>query len=155
MSGNNKGIGCLGGLIIIIILGALLSQLENDEQKQNQSTPPKPVKQKVETKDWKSLASNLIRDYKGKIQYIEQLNSMTCWAVLSPQISYPQALEISENIGYYIRNSTGGIDGETPIVHVFVDGKHIARAIPSGLKYIGELKIEDWNPFVFNGKYRP
>jgi len=105
--------------------------------------------------DWKTVANNLIRDYRGKIISIEQLNSSTCWAVLAPWISNEQAVKIAENIGYYIRNSTGGIHGSTPSVHVFIRGKHIAVARPSRGKYIGKIEIEDWDPSVFKGQYRP
>ena len=105
--------------------------------------------------DWKTLADNLVGDCQGKIISIEQLNSSTCWAVLSPMISNYQAVELAESIGYYIRNSTGGIRGQKPSVHVFVSGKHIAIARPYGMKYKGKLDIANWDPSAFGGKYRP
>lgn len=105
--------------------------------------------------DWKTLSKNLKIDYKGKIISIEQLNSSTCWAVLSSNLSNLECVKIAENIGYYIRNSTGGIRGKTPSVHVFRGGKHIAIARPSGIQYVGKLDIENWDPSAFNGKYRP
>lgn len=105
--------------------------------------------------NWGKLAERLIIDYKGKILSIEQLNSTTCWVILSSDLSNFQAVKIAENIGYYITNSTGGRRGETPDVHVFIGGKHISIARPSGFNYIGELKIENWDPSVFGGRYRP
>ena len=105
--------------------------------------------------DWKAMANDLVKDYQGKIISIEQLNSSTCWAVLSFRVSNLKAVEIAENIGYYIRNTTGGIKGEKPSVHVFVGGKRIAIARPSGTKYSGTLKIEDWGTAEFKGKYKP
>lgn len=105
----------------------------------------------IYAQDWKTIADNIIMDYKGKIISIEQLNSTTCWAVLSPRLSNYQAMEVAENIGYYIKN----VIGKTPVVHVFVNGRHIAIARPSGKKYIGKVKIQDWNPSVFGGQHRP
>lgn len=107
------------------------------------------------TQNWKTVANNLVIDYRGKIVSIEQLNSITCWAVLSPDLSNFECIETAENIGYYIRNSTGGIRGERPSVHVFRAGWHIAVARPDGIKYIGELNIQDWNPSAFGGEYKP
>ena len=105
--------------------------------------------------DWKTLSNNLKIDYKGKIISIEQLNSSTCWAVLSSDLSNLECVKTAESIGYYIRNSTGGIRGKKPSVHVFKVGKHIAIARPSGMQYIGKLDIKNWDPSAFNGKYRP
>ena len=110
---------------------------------------------KVHAQNWKTLSQNLMVEYKGKIIAIEQLNSSTCWAVLSSSLSNLECIGIAENIGYYIRNSTGGIRGQKPSVHVFKDGKHIAIARPHGMKYVGKLNIENWNPSTFGGKYRP
>lgn len=109
-------------------------------------------------RDWKILADNLINEYHGKIISIEQLNPLICWAVLDPGLSNQQAVEIAENIGNYIRNSTGGFKGEKPTVHVFKCRKHIAVARPYGmygLDYKGKLDIGTWDPSIFDGKYRP
>ncbi len=105
--------------------------------------------------DWKTLSKNLMNDFKGKIISIEQLNSSTCWAVLSTYLSNLECVKLAENIGYYIRNSTGGIRGQKPSVHVFKGGKHIAIARPSGMQYRGELDIKNWGPSTFGGKYKP
>jgi hypothetical protein len=109
----------------------------------------------VYAQDWKTLSKNLMIDYKGKIISIEQLNSTTCWAVLSSDLSNLECVKIAENIGFYIRNSTGGINGETPSVHVFKGDKHIAVARPSGMQYVGKLDIKNWDPSAFGGEYRP
>ncbi len=105
--------------------------------------------------DWKEVADNLVIDYRGKVVSIEQLNSSTCWAVLSPDLSVGEAVEVAENVGYYIRNSTGGIRGKRPSVHVFIGTKHVAVARPSGLNYVGKISMENWNPSDFKGEYRP
>jgi len=105
--------------------------------------------------DWKAISKNLISNYNGKIQSIEQLNSSTCWAVLSPSLNNLECVKTAENIGYYIRNVTGGIRGKKPSVHVFKNNKHIAIARPSGLKYIGHLDIKIWNASSFRGKKKP
>lgn len=105
--------------------------------------------------DWRTLGENLVLDYQGRIISVEQLNWRTCWIILSPDIIYSQAVKIAENIGYYIRNTTGGLKGETPSVHVFINKKHIAVARPQGNKYVGKIQIEDWDPSTFEGEYRP
>lgn len=105
--------------------------------------------------DWKAIAENMKIEYRGKIVSIEQLNSSTCWAVLSSSLSNNESIRIAENIGYYIRNSTGGIRGSKPSIHVFKGGRHIAIARPSGMKYVGKLDLADWDTSSFQGEYRP
>ena len=108
------------------------------------------------SQDWKTLSENIKLDFKDKIISIEQLNSSTGWAVLSSDLSNLECVKIAENIGYYIRNSTGGPrSGKTPSIHVSKGGKHIAVARRYGMKYVGKLNLEDWDPSVYNGKYRP
>lgn len=95
--------------------------------------------------DWSTVAKNLVRDYQGKIISIEELDSSTCWAILAPGLSNIECVKMAENIGYYIRNTTGGVHGKTPSVHVFKGPqRHIAVARPSGMQYIGELDIKIW-----------
>ena len=132
---------------IIIIIFYCFS-CEYDVSQKNQYPP-------VKTINWTKIADNIIIDYRGKILSVEQLNSTTCWAILNPNITKNQAIKISENLGYYIRNSTGGIDGKTPSVHLFRNDKHIVIARSIGLKYKGEIKINNWSPSVFKGKYKP
>jgi len=105
--------------------------------------------------DWKALAANLKADHQGKIIAVEQLNSSTVWAVLSSDLSNEECRKEAESIGYYVRNSTGGIRGEKPSVHVFKNGKHIAIARPEGMSYVGKIDIENWDPSSFGGQYRP
>jgi len=107
------------------------------------------------SQEWKAVADNLMADYRGKILSIEQLNHRTCWAVLSPTLSNQDCVEMAENIGFYIRNITGGIRGERPSVHVFKSRKHIATARPDGLNYLSKLSIEDWSAIAFDGQYKP
>ncbi len=105
--------------------------------------------------NWKALASNLIADHQGKVVAVEQLNSSTVWAVLSSNLSNEECRKEAESIGFYVRNSTGGIRGEKPSVHVFKNGKHIAIARPEGMNYVGKIEIKNWDPSSFGGKYRP
>lgn len=105
--------------------------------------------------NWKALASNLIADHQGKVVAVEQLNSSTVWAVLSSNLSNEECRKEAESIGFYVRNSTGGIRGEKPSVHVFKNGKHIAIARPEGMNYVGKIEIKNWAPSSFGGKYRP
>jgi hypothetical protein len=105
--------------------------------------------------DWKALAKNLKADHQGKIIAVEQLNSSTVWAVLSSHLSNEECRKEAESIGFYVRNSTGGIRGEKPSVHVFKNGKHIATARPEGMNYVGKIDIENWDPSSFGGQYRP
>lgn len=109
----------------------------------------------AEGQDWKVLANNLIENYRGKIISVEQLNSSTCWIVVSKQVSIIQCVKMAENVGYFIRNSTGGINGIKPSVHIFKQGKHIAIARPDGLNFKGKLDIQNWSAEAFEGKYRP
>ncbi|MEA3305601.1 MAG: hypothetical protein U9R52_02185 [Candidatus Omnitrophota bacterium] len=90
----------------------------------------------IYAEDRKKLSDDIIMNYKGKVISIERLNSATCWAVLSPELTNTQIVEIAENIGHYIRNATG----EKLTVRVFVNGTHAALARPSGKKYIASLK---------------
>ena len=95
--------------------------------------------------DWNQVAKNLIADYQGKNISIEKLNSSSCWAVLSPSLNPSECVKLAENIGYYIRNSTGGPrSGQQPSVHVFQGTQHIAVARPSGMQYKGKLDIREW-----------
>lgn len=105
--------------------------------------------------NWKALVSNLIADHQGKVVAVEQLNSSTVWAVLSSNLSNEECRKEAESIGFYVRNSTGGIRGEKPSVHVFKNGKHIAIARPEGMNYVGKIEIKNWDPSSFGGKYRP
>ncbi len=118
-------------------------------------TPGKGKQTPKGTIDWKKLAGDLKSAYSGKIKSIEQLNSTTCWAVLSGHLTNFNAVKIAENIGYYIRNATGGVNGETPTVRVFKNGKHIAMARPAGMKYVGKVDLQDWGTEAFEGEYRP
>lgn len=109
--------------------------------------------------NWKALVNNIVGWYEGKIISIEQLNSTTCWVVIRPVRSMSRAVEIAENVGCFIRLHTGGFPiwkhGETPVVHVFMNGKHVAVAKARGTEYIGKVDLEDWDPSSFDGEYRP
>ena len=96
--------------------------------------------------DWNQVAKNLMADYKGKIISIEKLNSSSCWIVVSPSLSTAECVKLAENIGYYIRNSTGGPrSGQTPTVHVSQGTQQIAVARPTGgMQHKGKLNIKSW-----------
>ncbi len=105
--------------------------------------------------DWKVIAEDLVRHYEGQVLSIEQLNESTCWAVLAPDFPEQEAARMARDIGYFIKNATGRTEGETPIVHVFVNKRQVAVARSTGRWYVGKIHIEDWDPAFFKGKYRP
>ena len=95
--------------------------------------------------DWNQVAKNLMAEYQGKIISIERLNSSSCWIVVSPSLNPSECVKLAENIGYYIRNSTGGPrSGQTPSVHVSQGTQQIAVARPIGMEYKGKLDIKSW-----------
>jgi hypothetical protein len=102
--------------------------------------------QQTDQYNWNSISANLIAKFDGKILSINKLDSLTCYAILSSDISNDEAANIAEKIGYYILNATGGKKGGSPPVHVFIDGKHIAVAQPSGMDYIGKVSLQNWGP---------
>ena len=119
------------------------------------TSPTQPTENTQASVDWKKIANDLVGTYPGDVIAIEQLNSSTCWAVLSSSQSNARAVEIAENIGFYVRNVTGVLKGHKLSVHVFRDGQHIAVARPSGNGFVGKLEFENWDPSSFNGEYRP
>ena len=88
----------------------------------------------------KKTINGLVLKYKGKIVSIEKLDDITCWAILNYNLSYPDCLQLSKDIGYYIKNTTG----YEPSVHVFQGRIHIAVARPSilGDGYKARLDIK-------------
>jgi len=135
---SSAGTGCLF-IVALLIVGWLINEFSLKKKQESVKKPKASVVQKEEI-NWRSLADDIIIDYRGKIAKIRQLNSSTCWAVLSPKLSAIRAIEVAENIGYYVKNVTG----KTPTVRVFLNGKHIAMARPSGNKYKGKIDIQDW-----------
>ena len=107
-------------------------------------------------RDWKALAHDLQAKYEDQILSIEQLNSDTCWVVLSPSLSQQDAARLARDIGYFIQNTTGGpARGEKPEVHVFIDKRQIAVARPCGRWYVGTIHIQKLDPSFYKGKFRP
>ena len=98
----------------------------------------------IQAQNWQAVEKGLLRDFGGKIVSIEKLDSATCWARIDGNISHVKAVDLAESIGYYIRNTTGGIKGKTPSVHIFKGSRHIAVARPSGVKYTGKLQVQEW-----------
>jgi len=88
----------------------------------------------------KKTINGLILEYGGKIVSIEKLDDITCWAILNSNLSHADCLQLSENIGYYIKNTTG----YEPSVHVFQGRTHIAVARPTilGEGYKAKLDIK-------------
>ena len=105
--------------------------------------------------EWKVIAEDLLRHYEGKIFTVEQLNESTCWAVLTSDFTEQEAARMARDIGYFIKNATGRMKGETPVVHVFVNKRQVAVARSTGRWYVGKIHIENWDPAFFKGKYRP
>lgn len=64
---------------------------------------------------WEEMPNKITNYFSRKVISIQQLTRTTCWAQLSYNISNYEAFQLAENIGFYIKNTTG----ETPSVHVF------------------------------------
>jgi len=137
------------GPILLVVLSSIL--ISNLIQINSQGTKATVQRKVLKYVDWKEIADSIIVDYQGKILSIEQLNGTTCWAILSSKISMFDAIGVSERIGDHIKNTTG----RTPTVRVFINGRQVAMARPSGNRYAGQTKVETWNPMSFGGSERP
>jgi len=84
---------------------------------------------------WEKLAATMIDDYGGKIISIDRLDITESHFSLSRVMNPEQIRQTCENIGYYIRNSTG----ESPVVVSFIDKIPVAKAEPIGTKYQAKL----------------
>ncbi len=84
---------------------------------------------------WEKLAATMIDDYGGKILSIDRLDITESHFSLYTGMNPEQVRQTSENIGYYIRNSTG----ESPVVVTFIDNIPVAKAEPAGTKYQARL----------------
>lgn len=88
-----------------------------------------------EVSPWENLAATMIDDYGGKIISIDRLDITESHFSLYNGMNPEQVRQTCENIGYYIRNSTG----ESPVVVVFIDRVPVAKAEPAGTKYQAKL----------------
>lgn len=107
----------------------------------NQEYKEKIVSYTKQKDSWiKKTINGLVLKYRGKIVSIEKLDDITCWAILNSNLSYSDCLQLSENIGYYIKNTTG----YEPSVHLFQGRTHIAVARPTilGDRYKARLDIK-------------
>ena len=84
---------------------------------------------------WEKLAATMIDDYGGKIISIDRLDITESHFSLYSGMNPEQLSQTCENIGYYIRNSTG----ESPVVVSFIDKIPVAKAEPIGTKYQAKL----------------
>lgn len=84
---------------------------------------------------WERLAATMIEDYGGKIISIDRLDLTESHFSLYDGMNPEQVRQTCENIGYYIRNSTG----ESPVIVAFIDRVPVARAEPAGPKYQAKL----------------
>ena len=84
---------------------------------------------------WEKLAATMVKDYHGKIISIDRLDIHESHFTLSSGLTSEQIRQTCENIGYYIRNSTG----ESPVIVAFIDTVPIARAFPAGPRYQATL----------------
>jgi len=84
---------------------------------------------------WEKLAATMIDDYGGKIISIDRLDITESHFSLYNGMNPEQVRQTCENIGYYIRNSTG----ESPVVVTFIDNIPVAKAEPAGTKYQAKL----------------
>jgi len=93
------------------------------------------TKQAAGTSPWEKLAATMIDDYGGKIISIDRLDINESHFSLSSGMNTEQVRQTCENIGYYIRNTTG----ESPVIVAFIDNVPVAKAHPAGTKYQGAL----------------
>ena len=84
---------------------------------------------------WDKLAATMIDDYGGKIISIDRLDFNESHFSLYSGMNAEQVRQTCENIGYYIRNSTG----ESPVIVAFIDSVPVAKAHPVGTKYQATL----------------
>ena len=84
---------------------------------------------------WEMLAATIMDDYGGKIISIDRLDITESHFSLYSGMNPEQVRQTCENIGYYIRNSTG----ESPVVVSFIDNIPVAKAEPAGTKYQAKL----------------
>ena len=84
---------------------------------------------------WEKLAARMIDDYRGKITSIDRLDISESHFTLYSGMNPEQVRQTCENIGYYIRNSTG----ESPVIVTFVNSIPVAKAYPVGTKYQATL----------------
>ncbi len=90
------------------------------------------------TGPWEKLAATMIADYGGKIISIDRLDIHESHFSLYGGMTAEQVRQTCENIGYYIRNSTG----ESPVIVAFIGSVPVAKAHPAGTKYQGTLVTE-------------
>jgi len=118
---------------------AWLSQLGTSgdliEQAAPARQPAAPGKADSVTNPWERLAATMIEDYGGKIISIDRLDLTESHFSLYDGMSPEQVRQTCENIGYYIRNSTG----TSPVIVAFIDRIPVARAEPAGTKYQAKL----------------
>jgi hypothetical protein len=84
---------------------------------------------------WEKVAATMLDDYGGKIISIDRLDITESHFSLYNGMTPEQVRQTCENIGYYIRNSTG----TSPDIVVFVDRIPVARAQSAGTKYLAKL----------------
>lgn len=84
---------------------------------------------------WEQLAATMIDAYGGKIISIDRLDINESHFSLYGGMNPEQVRQTCENIGYYIRNSTG----ESPVIVAFIDSRPVAKAHSAGTKYQATL----------------
>ncbi len=87
---------------------------------------------------YRQVAGELIDAYKGKVTRVTRLTDTECWVQLTPTLSFEEARQTSEHIGYFLQNSTG----HSPEVTVFVGDMRVAVAKAYSKRYAGKLYEE-------------
>ncbi len=105
--------------------------------------------------DWKALSTSLIDQFKPKIISIEKLDQKSCWAVVLPETSLDEALDLAKKIGEYIKVNIPPETNPKPMVRIFVAGKQVAVAVLDGDAYRAVKKSENMDPVMFKGQYKP
>jgi hypothetical protein len=132
--------GCLRDIFFIVLFVVFIIEVVGffDKKQEGKQAREQKITPTFESSapNWRAISDKIMRDYQGKVICIE-------------------SIKLSEDIGHYIRNVTGGMKGKKPSVHVFRNGIHIAVAQPSGMDYLGKLEVRNWDPALYKGQYRP
>jgi hypothetical protein len=88
---------------------------------------------------WEAARRGILETYRGKVTAVEKISPEACDVQVSSALSFEQARQISENIGYFLKNSTGA----NPVVRVYVGDMQVAVAELLANKYSGKLAVQN------------
>lgn len=101
----------------------------------------------------KEIGRKMLVEYDGTIVSVEQIDATACRVVVKASLSNSDCVATAENIGYFIRNATGSVQGLQPVVYVTKKGRQVAVARASNLGYVGKIEIKDLDRSGTGGEY--